>query len=370
MPGVAALAVNRDGVIYDRAFGRRALGGAAPMTPDTVFWIASMTKAVTATAVMQLVEQGRLDLDADCGRLVAALANPRVLTGFDAAGKPTLRPARGAITLRHLLTYTAGFAYEMWNAEMLAYSAHTRLSRNATFRRPEDVFPLAFDPGTGWAYGIGIDWAGKVLEAVTGQSLADYFDEHIFAPLAMTSSGYALRPGIAERLANQHQRHPEGRLEVVEYSPSQKPDTFLGGGGLYSTTGDYGRFMRMILNGGALDGRRVLAPETVAAMSRSHTGSIAVEGLRTAQPLISNDADFFPGMAKAWGLSFLINTTDVAGRRSAGSLCWAGLRNTYYWIDPKRQIAGTVMTQILPFADAPVLRLFEGFETEIYRATA
>ncbi len=362
VPGVTAMATDRRDVIYQGAAGTRALGSPAAMTTDTVCAIASMTKPITGVACMQLVEQGRLGLDDDAGRLVPALAAPKVLEGFDAAGAPRLRPARGPITLRQLLTHTAGFVYDMWNEQQKAYMAWSRLPRSKTFQRPEDCLPLAFDPGTRWEYGVGIDWAGKVVEAVTGISLDAYMQQNILEPLGMRSTGYRVTPEMRARLAGMHQRHPDGRLERIDYEPPSSPEEFLGGGGLNGTAEDYVRFMRMMLAGGTLDGSRVLKPETVRLMAENSIGAIDVETLRTARPTLSNDANLFPGMRQKWGLTFLINTEDVPGRRAAGSLAWAGLRNTYFWIDPRRGIAGTLMTQILPFADPTVLRLLESFE--------
>ncbi|MBV9785011.1 MAG: beta-lactamase family protein [Acidisphaera sp.] len=366
VPGVVAMATDGTDTIYRGAFGERSLGGGTAMTADTVFWIASMTKALTGAACMQLVEQGRVGLDNDTGPLVPALAAPRVLEKFDAAGQPVLRPAKRAITLRHLLTHTAGFVYDTWNEGMLAYMRHTGLPRLATFQKPEHCLPLAFDPGDAWEYGVNIDWAGKVLEAVTGQTLDAYLQQHLLAPLGMSSTGYRLRPDVSARLAGMHQRHPDGHLEPIEDEVAQDPEGFLGGGGMYSTAGDYLRFIMMLLNGGALDGVRVLQPQTVALMGENHIGALDVAALPTTMPLRSNDAEFFPGMRKKWGLSFLINTEAVPGGRSAGSLCWAGLRNTYYWIDPTRRVGGTLMTQILPFADPTVLGLLEEFERGVY----
>ncbi len=367
VPGVVAMATDGRDVIYEGAFGKRTLGGDVAMTPDTVFWIASMTKAITGAAVMQLVEQGRIGLDDEVGRLVPALAKPRVLDGFDAAGKPKLRAAHGAITLRHLLTHTAGFVYDMWNADMNTYMSKGKISRSASFVEPEDCLPLAFDPGTKWEYGINIDWAGKVLEAISGQTLDAYMQENILQPLGMHSTGYLLRPEIRARLAGMHQRRENGHLDAVAYDPPQDAKEFLGGGGLYGSAGDYIRFIMMMLGGGSLGTTRILKPETIELMGQNHIGDIDVETMRTQRKSISQDANFFPGMAQKWGLSFLINTQDVPGRRAAGSLCWAGLRNTYYWIDPERRIGGTIMTQILPFADTKVMRLYEAFEAGVYR---
>lgn len=370
VPGVVAMATDGRGVTYTGSFGQRMLGGSDPMTADTVFWIASMTKAITAACVMQLVEAGRIGLDDDCGRLVPALARPRVLDGFAGDGMPVLRPAKGPITLRRLLTHTAGFVYDMWNPAMARYMETTRISRSRSFIKPEDCQPLAFDPGTRWEYGINIDWAGKVLEAITGETLDVFMQRHLLRPLGMRSTGYLLRPEIAARLAAMHQRHADGRLEAVKFEAPQRPQDFLGGGGLYGTAGDYIRFIRMILGGGALDGVRVLKPETVALMGQNHIGELDVQPMRSTRADVSCDADFFPGQRVKWGLSFLINTQDVAGRRAAGSLAWAGLRNTYYWIDPKRQTGGVIMTQLLPFADPAVLGIFEQFERAVYAAPA
>lgn len=377
VPGVVAMATDGKDIIYQGAFGERTLttssGGASSgdgglsMQLDTVFWIASMTKAITATCCMQLVEQGSLHLDDDLGPLVPALAAPKVLEGFDAAGKPILRPAKGAITLRRLLTHTAGFAYDMWNTDMLAFAQQSSVPRAETFVKPEDCLPLAFDPGQRWAYGVNIDWAGRALEAVTGQNLDAYMQANVCQPLGMNSTGYLLRPEISARLAGMHQRHPDGQLEPIAYDPPMDPAGFLGGGGLYGSAGDYIRFIRMMLNHGTLDGVQVLKPETVALMGQNHMGDLDVEPMRTAIPTLSNTADFWPGMRKKWGLSFLINTEDVPGGRAAGSLSWGGLRNTYFWIDPARQVGGTIMTQILPWADPTVLGLYDDLERGVYR---
>ncbi len=246
VPGVIAMATDGRDTIYEGAFGVRELGGSRPMQIDTVCWIHSMTKAITGACLMQLVEQGRIGLDDDCGRWVPALAEPKVLEGFDANGKPKLRPARSKITLRRLLTHTAGFVYDNWNADMLRYAAMTGLSRVETFARPEDCQPLSFDPGERWHYGINIEWAGKVLEAVTGGTLDDYMQKNICGPLGMRSTGYRLTPAIRERLSGVHQRFEDGHLEHVAWEAPQRPEDFLGGGGLYSTAGDYIRFIMAI----------------------------------------------------------------------------------------------------------------------------
>jgi CubicO group peptidase (beta-lactamase class C family) len=364
--GVVALATDAAGTLFEGAFGPRSIDGDAPMRPDTVFWIASMTKALTAAACMQLVEQGRLALETPIAEVVPALASPRILEGFDSDGAPIFRPARTAITLRQLLTHTAGFAYGMWNADMARFAETSPIPIDATFADAGSCLPLAFEPGTSWAYGVGIDWAGKALEAVTGETLDAYLRTHLFGPLGMRDTGYLLPPDRRARLAGMHRREADGSLSAIAFDAPQNPANFRGGGGLFSTGPDYLRFVRMMLNGGALDGARVLQPETVALMGQNHMGDLRVGPMRSAMPALTNDVDFYPGIDKTWGLSFLINTHDEPGARRAGSLAWAGLFNTYYWIDPASGLGGVVLTQTRPFADAGVLRLCEAFERGIY----
>lgn len=365
--GVVALAADANGIAYEGAFGERMLGGGAPMTLDTVFLIASMTKAITAAAAMQLVEQGKLTLDEPLGRFTAHLAEPQVLEGFDAEGKPRLRPARRPITLRHLMTHTAGFTYDVWNADMNRYCEVTGTpgARSGQLKGLEQ--PLVFDPGERWEYGINIDWIGRIVEAISGEDLNTYLIRHVFAPLGMADTSFRPNDDQCARGAGMHTRREPGAL--ADPQPFQKPsfpEFFPGGGGLASTGPDYLRFLRALLGGGG----GVLKPETVASMAQNHMGALDVLPMRSAEPALSYDCELFPGMPKKWGLSFLVNTEPVPGRRSAGSLCWAGLRNTYYWIDPKKRVAGVLLTQSLPFADPVVLALLDAFETEVYKALA
>jgi methyl acetate hydrolase len=368
VPGVVALAADRNGTFYQGAFGSRGTADGSPMTLDTVFRIASMTKAVTGVAAMQCVERGKLALDQPAGEIMPELADPQVLDGFDTDGKPRLRPARRKITLRQLLTHTAGFVYHIWNPELNRYVEMTGVPTVLSGKLAALNMPLAFEPGERWEYGINIDWAGRMVEAVSGQDLDAYMREHIFSPLGMHDTGFMPNGEQAARTVQVHARNAEGSLEPVPPQPPTKPEFFAGGGGLCSTGPDYLAFLRMLLNGGTLDGARVLKPETIALMAQNHIGELNVQLLKSQSPAMSNDAEFFPGMTKKWGLSWLINTQDVPGRRSAGSLAWAGLFNTYYWLDPKQQVAGVLLTQVLPFADATVLRLLDDFETAVYRA--
>jgi methyl acetate hydrolase len=367
VPGVVALAADRNGTFYQGAFGARSLAGGAPMTLDTVFRIASMTKAVTGVAAMQCVERGKLSLDQPAGEIMPELANPQVLEGFDADGKPRLRPARRKITLRLLLTHTAGFVYHVWNAELYRYVEATGVPTVLSGALASLSAPLAFEPGERWEYGINIDWVGRMIEAVSGQDLDTYMREHIFTPLGMPDTGFTLTAEQTARAAQVHARRPDGSLEPVSPPQTPKPEFFAGGGALYSTGPDYMTFLRMLLNGGALNGARILRPETIGLMAQNHIGDLQVQPLKTVIPALSNDAEFLPKMAKKWGLTWYINTEDVPGRRSAGSLAWAGLFNTYYWLDPANQVTGVLLTQVLPFADPTVLHLLDDFETAVYR---
>jgi methyl acetate hydrolase len=366
VPGVVALAADDRGVVYEGAFGRREIGTGPEMTLDTVFWIASMTKAVTSAAAMQLVEQGKLGLDEPLGERLPELASPQVLEGFDAEGAPRLRAAKRPITLRHLLTHTAGFTYDIWNADMGRYMQQSGIPGIIECKNATLGTPLVFDPGERWEYGINIDWVGKTVEQLSGQSLEDYLREHIFAPLGMTDTGFVLRPDQRARLASMHVRQPDGSLEAIPFEVPQEPEFFMGGGGLYSVGRDYLTFLRMLLHGGQLDGVRVLRPETVEEMAKNQIGDLTVGLLETAIPAHSNNAEFFPGMVKKWGLGYMISTEEAPTGRSGGSVAWAGLGNTYYWLDPTRRLTGLILTQILPFADDTILRLFEEFESAIY----
>jgi methyl acetate hydrolase len=369
VPGVVAMAATRDGPVYQGAFGRRAVPDGAAMTADTVFWIASMTKAITSAAAMQLVEQGRLSLDAPVAEVLPELAAPQVLEGFNAAGEPRLRPARRGITLRQLITHTAGFVYDIWSPEMGRYMEKTGIPGIITCENAALALPLVFDPGERWDYGINIDWVGKAVERVSGQGLGDYFAAHLFAPLGIKDTAFKLTPDHRSRLVSMHARGPDGSLAPIPFEMPQQPEFEMGGGGLYGTAADYLTFEQMFLNDGrAGGGAQVLKPETVRLMAQNAIGALRVQLLKTAAPAYSNDAEFFPGMIKKWGLGFMISTEAVPGGRHGGSLAWAGLGNTYFWIDPAAGVAGVILMQLLPFADAKALALFDRFEKAVYTA--
>ncbi|MFN0302631.1 MAG: serine hydrolase domain-containing protein [Burkholderiales bacterium] len=368
VPGVVAMATNRDGPIYEGAFGKRVLGQSPSMTPDTVVWIASMTKAVTGTAAMQLVEQGKLDLDAPAGKVIPYLGEVQVLDGFDASGRVKTRAPKRPLTLRHLLTHTAGFSYEIWNPDIIRYQQVKSIPMITGCENAALKTPLTFDPGDRWDYGINIDYVGKMVEAVSGKKLSATMQENLFGPLGMSSTAFKITPDMRARLAKIHQRGDDDKFTALDLEITQEPEFEMGGGGLYSTVGDYGKFVRMILNNGKGNGNQVLRPETVEMMSRNNMGANKVVMLKTAMPTLSNDAEFFPGIPKSWGLSFQINDAKAPTGRPAGGLMWAGLANSYYWIDHTTGIGGVYATQILPFADKLSLPLYYAFETAVYQS--
>ena len=366
IPGVVAIAATSKETIYQGAFGKRDLSKDVAMTQDSVFWIASMTKAITSAAGMQLVEQGKLSLDEPIGEVLPDLASPQVLEGFDANGEPKLRPAKKPITLRHLMTHTAGFAYNMWNGDILQYLEKTGTPAVTTCQNAALKTPLASDPGTRWEYGTNIDFVGKAVEAASGKRLDAYLRDHMFTPLGMSDTGFKITDDMRKRLVGMHARGEDGSLTPIPFELEQEPEFHMGGGGLYGTAADYLKFTQMILNKGRGNGNQVLKPETVALMGQNHIGELNMGKMTTAIGWATNDVDLYPDIVKKWGLSFLINSAKTPEGRSPGSLAWAGLANTYYWIDPARDVAGVILMQLLPFADKQCLEAFAGFERGVY----
>ncbi|SNS51854.1 CubicO group peptidase, beta-lactamase class C family [Tardiphaga sp. OK246] len=366
IPGAVAMAATRNEIIYQGAFGKRDASKDTTITPDSVFWIASMTKAITAAAAMQLVERDKLTLDAPLATVLQDLAETQVLDGFDSEGAPKLRPPRQPITLRHLLTHTAGFCYDMWNGDMVRYLETTGIPPFRSGLNAAMKVPIMRDPGTRWEYGTNIDFVGKVVEAVSDERLDAYFQNHLLAPLGMTDTAFVIGGDQRKRLVAMHSRGADGALTPIPFEIKQDPEFFAGGGGLYGTAPDYIKFTQMMLNNGTGNGNRILKPETVALMSQNHIGELNMTPMASAVPTASNNVDFLPGIDKKYGLSFMINTAQSAEGRSAGSLAWAGLANTYYWIDPVRDVTGVIMMQVLPFADSTCLKVFSDFERAVY----
>ena len=360
------LAANADGVFYQGAFGPRDRTQPGGVDLDTVYWLLSMTKGITAVAAMQLVEKGRLHLDEPASRLLPMLKSPMVLSGFDAAGQPVLRPAKRAITLRHLLTHTSGFTYANWSDRLPRYEQVTGMPDVAYSMNGAFNAPLEFDPGERWQYGIGMDVVGRLVEAVTDQSLEIYFRENIFEPLGMANTGFLISSAQKRKTATTYARQADGSLLPMPFEMNQRPEFFSGGGGLFGTPRDYMAFLQMMVKGGSHGGARVLTPETVALMRTNAIGDLNVNPLKTSSKMWSLDADLFPGMKQKWGLSFDINPEKGPNGRSAGSYAWAGLLNCYYWVDPVKKVTGALFTQLLPFYDPRAVDLFGAFERGVY----
>jgi CubicO group peptidase (beta-lactamase class C family) len=361
LPGAAGIIVDADGVRFSQACGLADPFSGAAMAQDTICQIASMTKALVSVGVMQLVEAGQFDLDAPIGDVLPELADPQVLTGFAGDGGPNLRPAARPITMRHLLTHTSGLGYAFVQPEILRY--YQAVGIPAPGSKASITMPLLFDPGDDWAYGVSTDWAGLAIEAVTGTDLQSYLSANVFIPLGLKNT--AFRDTLPAGAAKVHVRNPEGGF-VLNPLYLGGGEFHGGGGGLTSTAEDYARFLQMMLRGGELDGNRLLKTETTAEMSRNQVGKIRAGHMTTAMPEFATPFDTFPDQHTGWGLGFLINPEPIPGGRSAGSLCWAGIFNSYYWIDPIAGVAGVFMSQIAPFGDPGALEAFNALEQMAY----
>lgn len=359
VPGVVAVAADRSGVIYKGGFGLADVASKRPMAPDAIFRIASMTKAVTSAALMQLIEQGKIGLEDPAGKYLPELAQMSVFESFDSkTGDYKLRPAKKAITVRHLLTHTSGLGYGFVSPIIRDFKP-----------RPGEQYPagvLLFEPGEGWHYGTSTDYVGRLVEKVSGQNLEEYFRAHIFEPLGMHDTFFNIPQDKQSRLVTNYQRGPAGLVEQPQQAP-RTVTTFNGGGGLSSTASDYLIFLQMLLNKGELKGARVLSAATVTLMGQNHIGSVGVGAMKTAMPDRSNDFTFINDGRDKWGLGFLITTQHVAGKRDSGSLSWGGIDNTYFWLDPKSGVAGVIMMQLLPFSDTKALALYDSFERGVYK---
>lgn len=352
IPAAVGMVASRNKILYQGAFGIRDASG-VPVKTDSIFAIHSMTKAITTAAALQMVEQGKVQLDEPVAKYLPKLAKLEVLRGFDNAGKPILSAAKTQVTLKHLLTHTSGYCYDNWDGEMFRYTSGQPTS---------EVPPLMFEAGTRWQYGQGIDWAGRLVETLSGMSLEDYFQARILKPLGMIDTSYIVSAAKFDRLVTGYHRQENGPLIANERKLPSPPKSFGGGGGLYSTAADYVRFMQMILN----QGQGILKPQTVESMRTNQIGGLTAGKMKSYKPSISSDVDIQPGHTEKWGFGFLINTTPYSGGRAAGSLAWAGLENTFYWIDPKNALCAVLLMRFLPFVDKQAVGLLDDFEKAVY----
>jgi methyl acetate hydrolase len=367
LPGIVAMVSVADRITYQGASGKRDSIQNIPMTVDSIFRIASMTKPITSVAVMQLVESGRVKLDEPAATYLPELSQVQVLEEFDATtGKAKLRSPKAPPTVRQLLSHTSGFVYEFFDPQLHAYVATGAVP---SAREGDDGFlkaPLLFDPGSRWEYGINTDWLGKLVEKVSGQTLEDYFRQHIFQPLGMIDTFFDVPQDKQARVVALHQRQDDGSFLEPPPQPFKPVRFFSGGGGLYSTASDYLKFERMLLGGGKLGSQRILQAQTVDQMSRNQIGDLALVLLRSLIPQFAKDPIRVPGSLDKFGLGLGINTKPVEGGRSPGSLAWAGIYNTFFWIDPPRKTCTVIMMQILPFSDDAAYSVVEQFERAVY----
>ena len=362
IPCAAAIVANAGNITYYGAFGKRDSATSINVTTGSIFRIASMTKAITTSAALQLVEQGKVTLHEPVAKHLPQLAKLDVLEGFDNAGKPMLRPAKTQIALKHLLTHTSGFVYPTWNATLAQYNRVTGSNAPPTAVAP--LTPLLFEPGTRWHYGTSVDWAGKLVEKISGLTLEQYFQKNILQPLGMKDTSFLVAPDKFERLVSSYRRQPDGKLKEDPRTQPVAPAEFNGGGGLFSTAADYIRFTQMILRKGRAEGKdQILSPKTVELMSVNQIGAVPIEPLKSTDPTLTADLDVGPGNKYSYG--FLVNSLPELGR-PAGTLMWAGVENSFYWIDPKRSICAVIMMQFFPFLDPQGAGMLTDFAKAVY----
>jgi methyl acetate hydrolase len=367
-PGLVAMATDRRENIYEGAYGKRELGKNAPMTTDSVFAIFSTTKALAGVCIMQLVEEGKIKLSDPAKLYAPEIAELQVLTGFDASGQPKTRPPKRDITVNDLMLHTSGLCYEFFSEDDLKYRAAKGIPTVVSCMFASIRTVLLHDPGERWTYGPNIDWLGRIVEQQRGKRLGEVMKERIFAPLGMVDIAFTMTDSMKARRVTIHNRAADGQLvPAPDLVLPQPPEMDCGGHGIYSTVGEYMKFIRMMLNDGVGPHGRVLKAETVAAMSKDGLGNLESTGWTTSIPAYTNSGEFFPGVKKGWAYTFMTNREPAPTGRPADSLAWAGLANLYYWIDRKNGIGGYWATQILPFQDAVSYPGFIEFETAVYQ---
>ncbi len=368
VPNVVAVAADRGGAIYEGCAGPRVAGQHDPVTADTVFRIASMTKMVATVAALQQVERGTLDLDEPVASYLPEFAQLQVLEGFDGE-TPRLRPPASQATVRQLANHTSGLSYWFWNADIVRWEAATGTPTVMSGSNVIFGAPLIADPGTVFEYGINIDWLGRVVEAASGQLLDAYVAEHILHPLGMEQTAFLMSAEQRAHSVPIHLRGADGAWAATDIDWNQQPEWWAGGHGLYSTPHDYLRFQRMLLGNGALGDVRILDPATVEQAFTNQIGALDFPAaIATADP--NSSADFNAGPGLKFGLGLLLNTSDVPGMRRAGSGAWAGLFNTHFWVDRTAGVTGAIYTQTLPFVEPRVFQVYADFETALYASLA
>ena len=357
VPGVVVAVVDKNGVLYNEAFGKSSTVRNTPMTKDTIFNMASMTKPITSTAIMILVDEGKLKLDDEVAKYLPKWKDPQVISKFNEADASfETRPAKRQITIRHLLTHTSGIGYGFASPMLTKIMEKTKKS--------EMDSPLLFDPGESWAYGASTRVLGLVVEAISGQKIDAYLQARILGPLGMNDTSYLVPTTKYSRVVAVNARNASGKFEERPV-PATIPATVQGDGGLYGTASDYGLFLRMLLNRGTLNGKRILSEQSAKLMLEPATGSVVVKEQQSANLSLSRNFPVGAGKDK-WGLGFQLAADKLPNRRSPGSGTWAGIFNTHFFIDPSRELGVVVMMQTLPFYDEASMKVYAGAEEAVY----
>lgn len=366
VPAIAAAVLSSDQTLYRGNFGYSDFNLKTPLKDDAIFRIASMTKAVTSVCIFQLIEQDQLKLDSKLKEFFPEIGDLKIIDGFDNNDNPVYSKPSTDITIAHLLTHTSGFSYEMWNENISKLIAKgelaTLFSANSDFLKA----PLVFNPGSNWDYGIGIDWLGVLIEKLSDLSLQEYMQKNVFEPLEMADTSYDTTQEIRDRMVKVYSRNGDGYLELPFEGP-KKSAFYSGGGNLNSTISDYSKFLQLFLSGPSVK-EKVLSQESIDMMISNQTGTLFMQTMKTTSTAISNDVNFFPETEKPWGFGFMINASDVVNGRPAKSAGWAGLFNSFFWLDKKNNLAGLIMMQMLPFLEDGAQKTLRDFEQSVYEA--
>lgn len=336
----------------------------APLRPDAVFRLASMTKLITAVAVLQLVDDGIVDLDAEVAHYLPDFGRLQVLVGF-IGSTPVLRAPRRQATVRELLAHTSGLSYEVWNPDVLHYQELTGTPSISSGKRGVLETPLVDDPGARVEYGTGFDWAAVLVEKVGGRALDEHCARRIFSPLGMARTSLGALPAVPPcDYVPVLRRDGDGGFVATDLGYPEVFEFVTGGGCFFSTAEDYLRLQRTLLSGGVLDEHRILSESSVVEILSPQTGHLRPSPLVSTLPALSSDVPVDPGVT--WGFGALVNSADLDGRRRAGSAGWWGIFNTAFWIDPRAGLVANLFMQFVPFYEPAAVDTFAGFERAVY----
>lgn len=362
-PFLVAAVADRSRLIWEGSAGRA--NATHDAGPDTVFRLFSATKAIGSLMALIAIDRGWVTLDTPVGEIVPSFDSLKVLEEITDDG-PVFRRPNTRATLRHLLTHTQGQAYSAFHPLQAEYEKLKSPTPDLTGLLESLNCPLMFDPGTGFAYGIGTDWVGHLVSTLDGRAVDRFVREEILEPLAMSNTSFEIGETSAP-LADVSQKREDGSFEYIEQSPPSRPKLYQMGSALYSTTSDYLRFLRFVLNHGELDGTRLISRRTADLMLSDQMNGVAIPTpiLTSLVPFACN-ADIVPGTRKTHTACCFMNLESAPGLRRPNSLFWSGLLNTHYWVDLASNIAAVFFSQMLPFCDPDLMRSFEQFERAVY----